>query len=816
MEYSAVVCKITVRPHPDADRLQIGTVCCVNVIVGLDTKEGDIGLYFAPDGQLSEEFAEANDLVGKTDPETGKKTGGYFGKNRRVRAQKFRGVNSYGFWIPLDSLKIIEGVPKYAIDKLKEGDCINQFYGFFLCNKYITPATMKALKSKVGVVRRANSLFAKHFDTEHLIKYLDKIPYAAVIYLSEKLHGTCLISSTCIRMADGTRRKIIKIKKGDKVLGYKDGKVVETLVLNTFNNGHAKQGWIRLHFTRRGGGLGSNFGTNTCTPEHLIYSFTQSKYVEAQNLQKGEKVGLIAEDIGLSYFQEQLIMGKLLGDGHLTQNDTSAWVEFSHKKGHKSYIEWLLKSLCELANPIMSYFISGFGSDMVRAKTKYNKFIKQKFGQWINKRSVPNWVSDELGPLALAVWYMDDGSLGHSSKQKDRANIAICSLDECGVKIIQKALLRYGLNLVIYKSFDKKVNKAYYRLRFNKNDANRFWSIIAMYIPECMQYKLPIEFRGWHRELPNVNYTKSNLLKIQTILSVAELKASQVSSSKYDIQTETHNFFANDLLVHNSGRTGYVLENKEIKQSVWKAFCNWLGGEGYNRIVVKKEYTTITGTRNVILKERLNAGFYGNNEFRGIVEDKLKGFLKKGEIVYYEIVGYTTTGRSIMPSVEIKDKALKKSLGTKIMSYTYGCKEKECEFYVYRITNVNEDGLAIDLSWLMLVERCKQLGVKHVPNLSWTEIVFQETNVVRYIHDEISDRAKSIIYNEDAETLLEIVKTLVEGRSIVDARHIREGVVIRVESAQGIKTYKYKSHTFLVLEGLAKDKDTYIDMEESA
>lgn len=453
LEYAAVVCKIKVREHPNADKLQIGTVCNLDVIVGLDVKEGDLGLYFPVDGQLSEEFAEANNLVGKVDSETGKKTGGYFGKNRRVRAQKFRGVNSYGFWIPMSSLSFVGSYK--SLNDLREGDCLNKFCDTPICNKYITPATVKALNSKVGVVHRANKLFAKHFDTEHLTRCLDKILVGSILYFSEKIHGS-------------------------------------------------------------------------------------------------------------------------------------------------------------------------------------------------------------------------------------------------------------------------------------------------------------------------------------------------------------------------SGRTGHVIEIKEVKQSIWKAFCSWLAGEGFNKLINKKEYTTVTGTRNVILKERLNAGFYGNDEFRGVVEDKFKGLLKKGEIVYYEIVGYTTTGRSIMPSVEIKDKALKKSIGTKIMSYTYGCKEKECEVYVYRITNVNEDGRAIDLSWPMVMERCKQLGVKHVPNLNWTEIVFQETNAVGYVQDSISDGAKPIIYDGDAKDLLEIVKTLVKGRSIIDQSHIREGIVVRVESAQGVKAYKYKSHTFLMLEGLAKDDDNYVDIEESA
>ena len=63
-DYKAVVCKINeIRKHPNADRLQIATVAGgYEVIVDLDTKLEDLGVYFDTDGQLSDEFCKANDL----------------------------------------------------------------------------------------------------------------------------------------------------------------------------------------------------------------------------------------------------------------------------------------------------------------------------------------------------------------------------------------------------------------------------------------------------------------------------------------------------------------------------------------------------------------------------------------------------------------------------------------------------------------------------------------------------------------------------------------------------------------------------------
>ena len=44
------------HPHSNADRLQIATIFSQSIIVGLNTKIGDIGIFFPTDLQLSEEL----------------------------------------------------------------------------------------------------------------------------------------------------------------------------------------------------------------------------------------------------------------------------------------------------------------------------------------------------------------------------------------------------------------------------------------------------------------------------------------------------------------------------------------------------------------------------------------------------------------------------------------------------------------------------------------------------------------------------------------------------------------------------------------
>ena len=90
--------------HPNAHSLQIATIFGASVIVDLNTKIGDLGIYFPIDLQLSEEYCEKNNLVRKLD-ENGNNIGGYLEPNKRnIRAMRFRGSKSEGLFMPLETL----------------------------------------------------------------------------------------------------------------------------------------------------------------------------------------------------------------------------------------------------------------------------------------------------------------------------------------------------------------------------------------------------------------------------------------------------------------------------------------------------------------------------------------------------------------------------------------------------------------------------------------------------------------------------------------------------------------------------------------
>lgn len=244
--------------------------------------------------------------------------------------------------------------------------------------------------------------------------------------------------------------------------------------------------------------------------------------------------------------------------------------------------------------------------------------------------------------------------------------------------------------------------------------------------------------------------------------------------------------YVTEKLHGTSGRYGWVLDDQPLPW--WKRAVNRL-----LPLFPTRTYTYLNGSRNVILEQTTGAGFYGTHDFRYAAVKDLA--VRKGETIYFELVGDVQEGQPIMPAQPITDKALKAQYGAQ-MCYRYGAAPGTCLLYLYRVTQTNEDGQLVELSWPQVQQRAAELGVRVVPTLA------------TYIFDASADRAVL------TQTIQQALDTLVEGSSTLDPSHIREGVVVRVESIAGTEWAKEKSFTFKVLEGIIKDANDVVDLEE--
>lgn len=212
----------------------------------------------------------------------------------------------------------------------------------------------------------------------------------------------------------------------------------------------------------------------------------------------------------------------------------------------------------------------------------------------------------------------------------------------------------------------------------------------------------------------------------------------------------------------------------------------------------KKEWLHLLGTRNVVIGTiRPHERFVTKESYRSHWANKLQPFIHKNEVLYYEIVGYEESGKSIMAdqsTTKLKDKEMEKKYG-KVMHYNYGNVVGNSQAYLYRVAVVNEDGIQFEQPWSYVKRRAEELGIPIVPIIE--EGVWGSVDAW-----------------EDMAELQTQINNYVDGKSLLSSTHIREGVCVRVENTQGIKVMKYKSFEFGVLEGYLKEDEDFVDTEE--
>lgn len=516
-----------VYPHPNADNLEVvhigGYTTC-------ETKGkykiGDVVAHFPPDilipVKIATELGVANYLKEAIYPGEAIKT------KCRVGAIRLRSMASFGFTVKVDA---------------EVGtDLTERFQGV----KYEPPEPLWYQKS--GDNAKHDPRFHTYTDIQNYrnSRYRGAIANGTPIRVTEKVHG-CVVSQTRIRMADGSNRYIRDIQPGEFVVGYKNGQPIPSKVLKVWKNGKSDS-WLKIKFPRNRAGRGSSFGAITCTTNHQFLQMDGS-YKDAQTLKIGDSVSLLRNDWYLSPVQEQILLGKILGDGCLRPDSANHHIEFGHV--NKVLVDWTCRGLGDLIAKDTQTHTSGYGSLMHLARTHTSSFISDKFQDFIQggKKVIPKWVAEELTPLAIAFWYMDDGSLGHHNDQEDRAHFAVCGFTEEDCKVLIAGLKKYNINAIYY-------NNDYSRLRINSDDAERLFLLIAPYIPKELQYKLPERYRGHEGWLPDPGQSYKQAFVWQPIIAITTITKSQ---QRWDLETETHNYLPSSVVTHNSNsRVGII------------------------------------------------------------------------------------------------------------------------------------------------------------------------------------------------------------------------------------------------------------------
>ena len=270
-----------------------------------------------------------------------------------------------------------------------------------------------------------------------------------------------------------------------------------------------------------------------------------------------------------------------------------------------------------------------------------------------------------------------------------------------------------------------------------------------------------------------------------------------------------------------SQRTAYVPVFKGFKRTLWDRIRRREGAPIY-------EWGYVSGTRRVVLDD-YEGGFYGSNEFRERHSKKFEGKLHKGETVYYEVVGFTSTGAPIMGDADnrkLNDKEFVKQYGP-VTTFSYGCepdggeeadyhrenccapyliKGAQSEIYVYRMTMTNEDGDVVEYTPDFMRYRCEQMDVKCVP-VFWKGIIPEYEDVI-YVDENGNDECdegevKMVKPINAGEWVMKKAEEFYDGPDPVGKTHVREGVVVRINNRPKFTAFKHKNFSFKVLSGIA-------------
>lgn len=199
-------------------------------------------------------------------------------------------------------------------------------------------------------------------------------------------------------------------------------------------------------------------------------------------------------NLKLSDEQKEIVVGLLLGDGHLeTQNRGRTYrLKIEHAMYQKEYVQWLykiFKDWVRTAPKDRTQTVLGIRYDKCGFQTLSHgafRFYAQQFYQ--NKKKVlPKQVQKWLSPLAMAVWFMDDGSMKSDRHRALILNTQSFSKSEV-LRLREILKEKYGIEMALRKQSRKQIE--IYQLITLKGSAEKLVEIIKPYIVPLMRYKL--------------------------------------------------------------------------------------------------------------------------------------------------------------------------------------------------------------------------------------------------------------------------------------------------------------------------------------
>lgn len=181
----------------------------------------------------------------------------------------------------------------------------------------------------------------------------------------------------------------------------------------------------------------------------------------------------------INSFQHSVIIGTILGDGHLLKTTRGYCLRLNHSIKQKEYVDWKYSVLKTIATEPKTHKSSYYFRTVSHpVMGEYRKIFYPN-----REKIIPDTLAKMINPIVLAVWIMDDGTNELGTSRSVRINTQCFSLAD-QEKIIRILKLKLGIIATLNKDKDK------YRIRIRKDDMPMLRSMISPYIIPSMYYKI--------------------------------------------------------------------------------------------------------------------------------------------------------------------------------------------------------------------------------------------------------------------------------------------------------------------------------------
>ena len=255
-----------------------------------------------------------------------------------------------------------------------------------------------------------------------------------------------------------------------------------------------------------------------------------------------------------------IFIGLVLGDGYVDTTSTGG-VLLSIGAKHISDIETNVLTPLKHEGWISSWTIKPNGHDVQISSVKLRKFLRQEMYS-TGTKSIPLWMESESLPNIasfLKGWFSADGFINKNF------TVGLCSINEDHIKIAQELLFKCGISSTWFTENTENSYKGKYSKTFTKRliikSITKFSELIGFILTDKQTKLEKYEEGRTKRALSQYDFEIVTPIKIE--------KLPITNDYVYDIEVrDTHNFFANNILVHNTDSTYFLTDAETVEEAI--------------------------------------------------------------------------------------------------------------------------------------------------------------------------------------------------------------------------------------------------------